>query len=166
MAPTAWTDEEIALLRQLWAEGLKTREIAERIPTHGRNSVIGKAHRLKLEARTASRTRGPGRKLTGRKKRRWKPRPQPPLPPPKPFDATLVFGYRMRPVRHPAVIQLRANGEPEPLNLSIYQLSMATCKWPHGIDPPFQFCGHRTQEGEVYCPHHAKVAQPWGGRRR
>lgn len=45
-----WPDAAIAQLRQLWAEGLPTLKIGERMRM-SKNSVIGKAHRLKLPPR-------------------------------------------------------------------------------------------------------------------
>jgi len=46
-----WTDERIAALRELWAAGHSASEIAARLGGISRNAVIGKAHRLGLEAR-------------------------------------------------------------------------------------------------------------------
>jgi hypothetical protein len=47
----AWTPEQDALLRELWAEGLSAEKIAQRIPGRSRNSVIGRAHRMGLAPR-------------------------------------------------------------------------------------------------------------------
>lgn len=49
-----WTLERERELRQLWHEGLSASTIAERLGGVSRNSVISKARRLGLEARTAS----------------------------------------------------------------------------------------------------------------
>jgi hypothetical protein len=46
----AWTEQMIARLRELWAEGHSTAEIGRRMGI-GKNSVVGKAHRLGLPAR-------------------------------------------------------------------------------------------------------------------
>ena len=45
-----WTDEAIAKLRTLWAEGLSTAEIGRRLNI-SKNAVVGKAHRLNLPGR-------------------------------------------------------------------------------------------------------------------
>ena len=45
-----WSDDIIARLRALWAEGLTTAEIGRRLGI-SKNSVVGKAHRLDLPAR-------------------------------------------------------------------------------------------------------------------
>lgn len=47
----AWTDERIDQLKSLWSEGATASEIAEKLGGVSRNAVIGKAHRLGLDAR-------------------------------------------------------------------------------------------------------------------
>ena len=47
----SWTEERVALLRQLWGSGKSASEIAEMIGGVSRNAVIGKAHRLGLSGR-------------------------------------------------------------------------------------------------------------------
>jgi hypothetical protein len=46
-----WDDETETILRTLWAENLSFSEIAKRIKGATRNSVAGKAYRLKLPPR-------------------------------------------------------------------------------------------------------------------
>ncbi len=51
----SWTPEKEQKLRQLWKKGHSGSEIASMLGDNTtRNSVIGKAHRLNLEARTVS----------------------------------------------------------------------------------------------------------------
>jgi len=47
----SWTEERIDRLKSMWAEGATASEIAEKLGGVSRNAVIGKAHRLGLEAR-------------------------------------------------------------------------------------------------------------------
>ncbi|SFS00634.1 GcrA family cell cycle regulator [Sphingomonas jatrophae] len=47
----AWTDERIELLRKLWEQGMTASQIADELGDVSRNAVIGKAHRLGLQAR-------------------------------------------------------------------------------------------------------------------
>ncbi|MBU3076521.1 GcrA family cell cycle regulator [Sphingomonas quercus] len=47
----AWTDERIEQLKTLWGQGMTASQIAEALGGVSRNAVIGKAHRLGLEAR-------------------------------------------------------------------------------------------------------------------
>ncbi len=50
----SWTDERVALLKQLWGEGKTAAEIAKELGEGvTRNAVIGKAHRLKLSHRAS-----------------------------------------------------------------------------------------------------------------
>ncbi len=47
----SWTEERIERLKTMWSEGATASEIAEKLGGVSRNAVIGKAHRLGLEAR-------------------------------------------------------------------------------------------------------------------
>ena len=47
----SWTDERIERLRALWTKGVTASQIAEELGGVSRNAVIGKAHRLGLQAR-------------------------------------------------------------------------------------------------------------------
>ena len=50
----SWTPERESKLRTLWKKGHTASQIAALIGETTRNAVIGKAHRLNLEARTVS----------------------------------------------------------------------------------------------------------------
>jgi hypothetical protein len=50
-----WSEDSVALLKQLWAEGVSPDEIASAIGGVTRNRVIGKAHRLGLPSRQQAR---------------------------------------------------------------------------------------------------------------
>jgi GcrA cell cycle regulator len=47
----AWTDERIDQLKSMWEKGMTASQIAEELGGVSRNAVIGKAHRLGLQAR-------------------------------------------------------------------------------------------------------------------
>lgn len=47
----SWTEERIDQLKRLWGQGMTASQIAEELGGVSRNAVIGKAHRLGLEAR-------------------------------------------------------------------------------------------------------------------
>jgi len=47
----SWTDERIETLKTMWEKGLTASQIAESLGGVSRNAVIGKAHRLGLQAR-------------------------------------------------------------------------------------------------------------------
>ena len=50
----SWTPEKEKKLKELWAKGHTASQIATLLGDTTRNAVIGKAHRLKLEARASS----------------------------------------------------------------------------------------------------------------
>ena len=47
----SWTDEKVQKLKALWKKGHTASQIATMLGHTTRNAVIGKAHRLNLEAR-------------------------------------------------------------------------------------------------------------------
>jgi GcrA cell cycle regulator len=47
----SWTDDRIETLRSMWEKGMTASQIAEALGEVSRNAVIGKAHRLGLQAR-------------------------------------------------------------------------------------------------------------------
>ncbi|HYC65491.1 MAG TPA: GcrA family cell cycle regulator [Reyranellaceae bacterium] len=47
----SWTDERIERLKKMWHDGATASQIADELGGVSRNAVIGKAHRLGLEAR-------------------------------------------------------------------------------------------------------------------
>ena len=50
----SWTSEKVEKLKELWSKGHTASQIAEKLGDTTRNAVIGKAHRLNLEARAPS----------------------------------------------------------------------------------------------------------------
>ena len=50
----SWTPEKEAKLKELWKKGHTASQIANLLGDTTRNAVIGKAHRLNLEARATS----------------------------------------------------------------------------------------------------------------
>ena len=50
-----WDANTTNLLKKYWSQGFSASQIAQKIGNVTRNAVIGKAHRLKLEARNTSR---------------------------------------------------------------------------------------------------------------
>jgi GcrA cell cycle regulator len=51
MTHMSWTDERIERLKTLWTQGMTASQIADELGGVSRNAVIGKAHRLGLQAR-------------------------------------------------------------------------------------------------------------------
>jgi GcrA cell cycle regulator len=162
----SWTDERVAQLKKLWADGLSASQIAAELGGVTRNAVIGKVHRLGLSGRAktgnqsaGSRPKRPARTMgynTRSARTSQRSLNNLPLKVSAPRDA----------MRELAAIRLEA---PEPLKLILTELTEKTCKWPLG-DPAaedFHFCGHGVEESGPYCPYHAKIAyQPIMDRRR
>jgi len=161
-----WTDERVARLTKLWAEGLSASQIAADLGGVTRNAVIGKVHRLGLSGRVKSSSSS-----TARIKR--KPRQQT-YSSRSPgggartigatalkIDADLNVAYALKPQEDVVV--------PMSKRLTLLQLTEKTCKWPTG-DPQyadFHFCGNQTKEEKPYCDFHSRLAfQPASDRKR
>lgn len=137
--PTSvWTEERNTLLGELWATGMSCAKIAAKMGGCTRNAVIGKAHRLGLEARVSPiKNISSGR--TFERRRRAKAR----------VDVLTV-------------IPPMFNDElPKAVNLPIVgEQGADACQWPHG-DPGasnFGFCGAKPATGRPYCAEHVERA--------
>ncbi|MGE0044351.1 MAG: GcrA family cell cycle regulator, partial [Hyphomonadaceae bacterium] len=88
-----WTDERVALLKKLWAEGHSASQIAKQIGGVTRNAVIGKVHRLGLAGRaTPSRpAKRPARPRQQRSPLSMAPRVRPASSPYAPPVLTVVL---------------------------------------------------------------------------
>ena len=112
-----WTDERIERLKEMWADGSTASQIAEELGGVSRNAVIGKAHRLGLEARPSPVKPGEEKE----KKAAAPPRPralQPksPRPSPLPRRASGRAHRRQRPSCEPRG-QARSAREHDPVSL-------------------------------------------------
>jgi GcrA cell cycle regulator len=134
-----WTEEAIAKLRTLWAEGLSTAEIGRRLSI-SKNAVVGKAHRLNLPARPSPIRRTEGQSAT---------RPSAP-----------------KRAQGPTLPPLSASvGSPMPALRAIMPAQKSTpraapCCWPIGEPgkPSFHFCSATAAVGKPYCEEHAGIA--------
>ena len=142
----SWTDEKVEKLKELWTKGHTASQIAEVLGDTTRNAVIGKAHRLNLEARAPSKQSGASSSRDSRQVKRS----------PAPTSRKAKFQS----------ILLDKNFEPENPK-SLENLTDETCKWPigHPNEEKFYFCG-RKPEGEFpYCKLHVLYAfQPKGSK--
>ena len=140
----SWTEEKVEKLKELWSKGHTASQIAEALGDTTRNAVIGKAHRLNLEARAASKKSSQSSTTGNRPSRRGS----------TPTSRKAKFQS----------ILLDKNFEPENPK-SLEELTDTTCKWPigHPNEEKFYFCG-RKPEGEFpYCKLHVLYAfQPKG----
>ena len=136
----SWTPEREQKLKELWKKGHTASQIANIIGGTTRNAIIGKAHRLKLEARAASKK--PIQKTNQENNNKTEVKTQ-------------KLG---RKARFQALL-LDKNFEPEnPKKLE--ELSEETCKWPvgHPYEKDFYFCGRKPLEKFPYCKLHVLYA--------
>ncbi len=179
----SWTDERVARLSKLWADGLSASQIAADLGGVTRNAVIGKVHRLGLSGRAkpagksggaarrkTTKTRstgGGGGSRTGSTYARASSRSaggsigNAALK----MDMGLEAEVNFRPVEKPVEDVVL----PISRKLDLLQLTESTCKWPTGDPtmPGFSFCGHKSKDEKPYCEFHSKLAyQPPSERRR
>ncbi len=165
-----WTEEAIATLRVLWAEGLSTAEIGRRMGI-SKNAVVGKAHRLNLPARPSPIRRAPGQAPAPRAPRMTPrpamPRPMPMLPGHRPLGQGVAAqgGYGHAPLVQPnapaqqPAAALQAVRRPQAAPQS-QRFGTSTCCWPIGEPgkPGFRFCTTAAIAGKPYCEEHAALA--------
>jgi len=145
----SWTDERIELLRRSWESGMTASQIAETLGEGvSRNAVIGKAHRLGLQARPSPVKLG------------------------EPAEAVTVAVAASAAVEPAAVTELQRATPPrkparavvatprKPVRTTLLDLSEKVCKWPigHPGEANFHFCGKPSQASFPYCTEHCAVA--------
>ena len=136
----SWDKNRTDLLRKYWNQNFTASQIAQKIGNVTRNAVIGKAHRLNLEARAVSKKSTP--KLQTENNNIPEVKPQ-------------KLG---RKARFKALL-LDKNFEPEnPTKLE--NLSEEDCRWPLGekMEPATFFCGRKSMEKFPYCKLHVLYA--------
>lgn len=147
-----WSQDQDELLRKLWTEGLSAALISARMPGTTRNSVIGRAYRLKLPPHvTARRIQNTVNVRRHRAKERAK------------REAT-----QRQKVERSKVQRLLASVEPLPppaatdiAKVSISDLENHHCKWvcaeTRSIDA-LVYCGDQRMTGTPYCETHVRRA--------
>lgn len=157
----SWTDERVATLSKLWADGLSASQIAAELGGVTRNAVIGKVHRLGLSGRAKPTSSGVKRVKRAPRSGGYNARPR--------TSRKLPATGREGGLTAAARIAIEDMVAPESKKLDLVDLTEKTCKWPHG-DPAtddFHFCGHSTKDETPYCEYHGKLAfQPTTDRRR
>jgi GcrA cell cycle regulator len=166
-----WDDDTIRLLRELWSQGHSTAEIGRRLGV-SKNAIVGKAHRLELDARPSPIRRDVVKPVSDRPAS-YPRMAGPTLPPlasahqlgaaasaapnirvlhpgamagPRPAVVVAVAPAVVRPAMAPAPIQTRR--------------SAPSCCWPIG-EPgtkTFRFCDDTSMPGKPYCDEHARLA--------
>ena len=136
----SWTPEREEKLKELWKKGHTGSQIANMLGNTTRNAVIGKAHRLKLEARSISKKSTS--KLNTEKN-----------------NAPEIKNQKLgRKAKFKALI-LDKNFESEnPTKLE--NLTEDHCRWPLGekMEPATLFCGRKSMGNFPYCQLHLLYA--------
>jgi GcrA cell cycle regulator len=150
-----WSEERVALLRKLWAEGLSASQIAKQLGGVTRNAVIGKVHRLGLAGRAT-----PSRPAKRPVRTAARPRTLGPTAPRLrlPSSEPRVVIPDLEPVRF-------EDGKAA----TVLTLNESMCKYPIGdpTDADFAFCGRGSFGNHPYCQDHARLAyQPSQARKR
>jgi GcrA cell cycle regulator len=167
-----WDDETIRHLRDLWTQGHSTAEIGRRLGV-SKNAIVGKAHRLDLDARPSPIRREAAKPVVERPASypRMAGPTLPPLAsasvhsvPPPPSN---VQALRAPPVIGPrppvAAVPVMAPVAPRAVMPSApmqARRSAPSCCWPIG-EPgtkTFRFCDDTSVAGKPYCDEHAKLA--------
>jgi len=135
----SWNNEKVEKLKDLWDKGHTASQIAEMLGDTTRNAVIGKAHRLNLEARAPSKQTSSSGKHEARPARKA----QQPMSRKSKFKSIL----------------LDKNFESEKPT-SLEGLTDSTCRWPigHPDEEKFYFCGRKPIEDFPYCKLHVLYA--------
>lgn len=158
-ADETWTDDRIASLKQMWAEGASAAAIAERLGGLSRSAVLGKIHRLRpslaKEPSVAKKTNVAKKTSVAKKKRAAAKTVHKPTAP-----------EQRRPTRRVAPSTQPQTNETRQRGKSLLELTNDTCRWPHGEPGTrgFFFCGEPGADlegGKPYCVHHARRA--YGG---
>ncbi|GGI78380.1 hypothetical protein GCM10007973_13860 [Polymorphobacter multimanifer] len=153
----AWTEERIAVLKAGWEGGMTASQIAEQLGEGvTRNAVIGKAHRLGLEARPSPVKAGdetaasPALALPSTAAVTSPPGLSPAAPAP-----VLAANHV---VAKPATKPARRAGKAA--RVTLLDLNEKICKWPigHPGDADFHFCGKPVQANFPYCSEHCAIA--------
>src|SRR6185437_3747971 len=145
-ADDTWTDDRIAVLKAMWADGATATAIAERLGGLSRSAVLGKISRLRLRAdASAAANQAPAAATT---------------------SPDLALLQRRRHNRKGARRSLPKPRRKKPRRRSgktLLELTNATCRWPNGEPGTrgFFFCGAPGADlegGRPYCAHHARCA--------
>ena len=139
-----WDDDNEALVRKLWTDGLSAAQIAERVGAVSRSAVLGKIHRLGLSSRTKVNRR---------------PLPAPAPSQPRQVSKLTPAGWPSRYFEPAPYTQLPLPLIPPAERKSILDLEENDCRFPCSDRPPHTFCGRpKAVRGIPYCDLHMRIA--------
>lgn len=146
-ADDAWTDDRIAVLKAMWADGATATAIAERLGGLSRSAVLGKISRLRLRADASATAAN-----------------QAPAAATSPSDlAALQRRRHNRKGARRSLPKPRRKKLQRRSGKTLLELTNDTCRWPNGEPGTrgFFFCGAPGADlegGRPYCAHHARCA--------
>lgn len=159
MSQNLWTDAADAALREMWAQRLTARQIADTLalgarPGCTRSAVIGRVNRLGLHRSTAAEIR------LAAKKRLFTQTAQ------RARDAKRLARRAAAQKAPPAVAPPVAEADvfaalPPRAGVTFFDLREGQCRWPCGdhLDLSYlRFCGAEAPVGESYCAAHHTLA--------
>jgi GcrA cell cycle regulator len=137
----SWNPVREKKLKELWTKGHTASQIASMLGDTTRNAVIGKAHRLNLEARVPSKRSDP---VVNNKESNSTPEVKVPKLGRKARFKSLLLDKNFEP-KNPKILE---------------ELTDETCRWPIGHPPEkeFHFCGRKPLEKFPYCKLHVLYA--------
>lgn len=152
----AWTEKMVEDLKIMWKQGLTTGEIGKRLGV-SKNSIVGKVHRLQLDARpspikkkdeeqenaaVAATAETKPAAVKAKTEKKTEPREEKPAAAPQPV------------AEKPAVVRKNIAGD-----VKLTDLDNHTCRWPIGDpkDENFHFCGKKSASDRLT----AKNTQLW-----
>jgi GcrA cell cycle regulator len=169
----SWTDKRVDQLKTLWKGGASASQIADALGGVTRNAVIGKAHRLRLEARPGPIHQSDDSKKPASLRRTTTVRtttgahsPVPDSPAITSEIAAAAAGKpqdRAAPSVPPAPPRRKIAAKPSAEmrgKVGMLDLTDKICKWPlgHPGEPDFHFCGEPINRGFPYCRPHCAAA--------
>jgi len=136
-----WTSEREEKLKELWKKGHSGSQIANMLGEGAtRNSVLGKAFRLKLQARAVSKNIAPRVNVE------------------KDNSIEVKTPRLGRKAKFKALLLDKDFEQENPKKLE--ELTNETCRWPigHPYEEKFYFCGRKPIEKFPYCKLHVLYA--------
>ena len=136
----SWTDEKVAILKELWGKGSTASQIAQIIGGISRNAVIGKAHRLNLSAKIKTRTVASNQKYE---------------------NSLEEKNNQTKKFKRSKFKSLIIEKDFEPENpKQLEELTDNDCKYPigHPNEKNFYFCGRTSLKDFSYCKLHLLYA--------
>lgn len=139
MPNAPWTKEQDELLTQLWCSGVAAHIIRARFPDRTRNSLIGRAHRLRLARKLGPlMPRSVAQRRASARKNPYRPK--------APIDTPEALPMIAPPPQNPVAF----------MDLRWYHCRAVADQ--HGPDDGLaMYCGIRTIEGRSFCSYHASI---------